>query len=90
MEEHVKALEARVEALEAKIKLDDGRHLIDARQMLSRASIEPPARPEESHCDQCDLQGVCDYLHGSRGSGCKAFPLVYKLRELNTEREDKQ
>ena len=52
-----------------------------AKRMLAQSTIVDALHPRESHCDQCDLQGVCDYLHGAGGAGCKAYPRVYKLKE---------
>jgi hypothetical protein len=54
---------------------------LDAKQRLSRAQIVDVKYPTESHCDQCDLQGVCCYLHGPKGKDCKAFPKVYRLTQ---------
>ena len=55
---------------------------LEARWMRWRAEIVEPSHPEESHCDQCDLQGVCDYLHDRKRNyaDCRAFPRVYRRR----------
>lgn len=57
---------------------------IKARLMRRRAKIVDAEEPNESRCDQCDLQRVCCYLHGmdNRGKGCKAYPKVYQLPEM--------
>lgn len=52
-----------------------------AKEALVMANIECVKFPNESHCDQCDLQAYCDILHdrSTRYSDCKAYPKVYKL-----------
>ena len=54
--------------------------VLEARWLRFRSTVESVGFPEESHCDQCDLQGVCTYLHGLGGSKCKAYPKVYHLK----------
>jgi hypothetical protein len=54
---------------------------LSAKWMRFRSSIVDVEYPRESHCDQCDLQGVCDYLHDRSWNyrDCKAYPRVYRL-----------
>jgi len=59
----------------------DGPEEWEAKAMLRAATVVDVDFPGESHCDQCDLQGVCDYLHDqyTPGRECKAYPRVYRL-----------
>ena len=53
---------------------------IRARWMRFRSEIVYAEASNESHCDQCDLQAVCELLHGKKGRKCKSFPLIYKRK----------
>jgi len=52
---------------EAPLFEDPLQPLYEAFEMLSRSLIDDLtcSRKEAGICDQCDLQGVCYYLHGN-------------------------
>ena len=61
--------------------------VLHARWMRFRADVVEAEHSEESYCDQCDLQGVCDYLHDRRRNyaDCRVYPRVYRFhRRIRT------
>jgi len=54
---------------------------IKAYWLRYKSSIVVVEYPNESHCDQCDLQADCDWLHDRTRNyaDCKAYPNVYRL-----------
>ena len=59
------------------------RILADSKALIARCTIVKPMW-DEFKCDQCDAQGVCNWLYGERGERCPVYPMIYRLTPQTT------